>query len=601
MKLGANIIEGNRTRFLVWAPCCEEVELKILSQPVQHIPMYKVEGGYYEAVVEGVGPGEKYVYILDGKVERSDPASRSQFLNIHEPSEVVDPCEFKWEDADWNNIPLEEYIIYELHIGTYTTEGLFCSLIEKIGYLKELGINAIELMPVAQFSGQHNWGYDGVYFFAPQKSYGGPSALKALINACHKNNIAVILDVVYNHFGAEGNNFEEFGPYYTDKYKTPWGKAVNYDGPGSEEVRRYILDNVLYWITEYHIDALRLDAIHAIFDNSPKHLLEEMSDRVRELGEKRGKKAYLIAESNLNDPKVIKPKQEGGYGLDAQWNDDFHHAVTAYFLNRKEGYFQDFGSFSQIVKAITEGFVCDGGWSIFHGCNYGSSSKGVPASNFVCFLQNHDQIANASQGKRIAASLADNPHKLAALLLFFLPNIPLIFMGQEWASTTPFYYFTNFEDPILQKAVSEGRKMEYASFNIGDDWVDPTTPEAFSSSKIDWRWEREARSVEFFNFYKKLIAMRKSHRCLFNGRSDLMNVQYDLEKKWLSIERRDEKGGAFLMIGNFTAEPQTIPLPEKFAGSHCIFSTGSEEELLLSNGLEELFLPWSSRVYSIGY
>lgn len=589
-NLGANTTKKG-THFCVWAPYAEKVDVKVTSDKSRMIPMKKDRHGYYEAVDDSIVEGDEYFYLLDDFKERPDPASRSQPYGVHGPSKVTDSSSFRWSDEQWSNPPLKNYIIYEMHIGTFTEQGTFDSAIDKLDHLIELGITAIEIMPVAAFPGNRNWGYDGVLPYAAQICYGGVKGLKAFVNACHLKGIAVILDVVYNHIGPEGNYLEDFGPYYTDRYHTPWGKAINFDGQGSEGVRNYILGNALYWIEECHIDALRLDAVHAIFDKSETHILKEMHDDIKGLK----KRAYLIAESDLNEPTLIKSECDGGYGLDGQWNDDFHHAMTAYLLKKQTGYFQDFGSIGDIAKAVTEGYVYDGRWSTFRGKKHGSSSKGIPADKFVNFLQNHDQIANASQGMPIGKVMGDDRHRLAALILFFSPEIPMLFMGQEWASTTPFNYFTDFGDPALQEAVSEGRKKEYASLGISKGFSDPSALQTFQDSKLDWGWNRDPRALDFFEYYRRLIQLRKEHTCLTSGNVDFTNIEFNEKKRWLKIERSEGagKGRRLLLICNLSDTPQKIPIPEAYCEAQISFNSCQG----VTKEINSEFSAWEGRIY----
>ncbi|KPK21748.1 MAG: malto-oligosyltrehalose trehalohydrolase, partial [Dehalococcoidia bacterium SM23_28_1] len=374
LSLGASFLEDSRSRFVVWAPLAHKVEVHLLAPREKLAPMESGDRGYHHAVVDGVEPGSLYMYRLDERRERPDPTSRFQPQGVHGPSQVVSP-HFEWEDGRWTGLPLQEYAIYELHVGTFTPTGTFEAVIPYLDELRELGITAIELMPVAQFPGARNWGYDGVHPFAVQNSYGGPQGLKRLVNACHKLGLAVVLDVVYNHLGPEGNYLIEFGPYFTDRYKTPWGAALNFDGPHSDEVRRFFIENALYWVSEFHVDALRLDAVHAIVDHSAVPFVEELAEAVHDRAEQLDRRIHVVAESNLNDARLIRPRALGGYGLDAQWNEDFHHCLHALLTRERTGYYQDFGEFGQLVKAFSEGFVYSGQYSSSRRRRHGSSSR----------------------------------------------------------------------------------------------------------------------------------------------------------------------------------------------------------------------------------
>lgn len=587
MDLGANFQDDGSVRFLVWAPDVKSLKLKLEGDDTKIVEMKRLEHGYYEAVVDGIKEGTDYLYLVNGMHERPDPVSRSQPNGVHGPSRVVNPETYQWNDHGWVNLPLDEYVIYELHIGTFTLEGSFYSAIEKLSYLRDLGITAVELMPVSSFPGSRNWGYDGVFHFSPQESYGGYSALKKFVDACHKNGLAVIMDVVYNHFGPEGNCLTSYSKeYFTGRYHTPWGDAINYDGRNSEQVRKYFLDNALYWKHEFHIDALRLDAVHAIHDASAYSILAEMHDRLIEATEGEHRGCYLIAESDLNDPIIIKSREQEGYGLDAQWNDDFHHAVQSYFIHKREAYFQDFGALGDIAKSFKEGYIYDGRWSDFRKKRHGHSSKGLSGLKFVNFLQNHDQIANASQGRTIGSLMSEEQNKVAALLLFFAPGIPLIFMGQEWASESPFYFFTSFIDPELQKAVSKGRKKEYAAWNIAENFVDPTSEEAFLLSELDWSWQSVSRHRKMFEYYRSLIILRGSHPCLRNGRSDLLDVEYSENERWMIVKRKNPDGGSLWLVCNFSHADAFIDAPD---GMTCIFETTASLDV-------RTYAPWSAKV-----
>src|SRR5579884_2590706 len=443
LTLGATALENGNWQFQVWAPKAKTVDLHILSPRKRVFRMSPQDRGYFRAVVEEIDPEARYVYRLNGQAEWPDPASRFQPEGVRQPSQIWNPRAFQWGDSGWQGLPLEGYILYELHVGTYTPEGTLDAIIPHLDHLKSLGVTAIELMPVAQFPGHRNWGYDGVFPFAVQHSYGGPSGLKKLVDACHREGLAMVLDVVYNHLGPEGNYLAELGPFFTDSYRTPWGSAINYDGPDSDGVRRYFIENALYWLTEYHIDALRLDAIHGIFDFGARHILEELADAFHGQARDLGRDAWIIAESDLNDVRILKPVSEGGYGVDSQWNDDFHHAFYTALTGDTHGYFTDFGRLEDLAKSLQEGFVYDGRRSAYRRRRHGSSSKDRPGEQFVVFTQNHDQIANALGGKRLASLVTTEQQKLAAAVLLLSPFVPLLFMGQEYGEIAPFHYFTD--------------------------------------------------------------------------------------------------------------------------------------------------------------
>ncbi|RJQ23977.1 MAG: malto-oligosyltrehalose trehalohydrolase [Nitrospiraceae bacterium] len=524
MRIGAWYHGNGKCEFVVWAPFIKELKVKIMS-PDERLVSPESDGcGYWRSEVDGVFPGARYLYRLDGGTERPDPASHFQPDGVHGPSQVVDHISFQWEDGDWKGIPLHDYMIYELHVGTFTGEGTFVSAVTHLDYLKELGITAVELMPVAQFPGERNWGYDGACPFAVQNSYGGPDGLKRLVNECHKKGIAVILDVVYNHLGPEGNYTNNFGFYFTDRYKTPWGDAVNFDGPYSNEVRKYFISNALYWTTEYHVDALRIDAIHGIYDFSARHFLQELADAVHKQSEALKRKVYVIAESDLNDVRAINPAETGGHGLDAQWNDDFHHALHTLLTGEGKGYYQDFGSIKHLEKAFREGFVYSGEYSKYRKRRHGSSTKDRPASQFVVFSQNHDQVGNRMTGDRLSQTRSFEKLKLAAGVVILSPFIPLIFMGEEYGETAPFQYFVSHSDEHLIEAVRKGRREEFASFGWEGEVPDPQAEQTFLNSKINIGLHHEGKHNVLFRFYRELIRMRKEIPALSNSSKDNMEV-----------------------------------------------------------------------------
>jgi len=547
MQYGAMPLHEGGVQFRVWAPHVQTLAVRV-GEAV--IPMTR-EGEDFRVLAPDARPGQKYSLVLDDAKERPDPASRSQPEGVHGQSEIIDPDAVIWSDQDWRGIELSEYIIYELHTGTFTPEGTFEGVIRKIPYLQELGITAIELMPVAEFPGCRNWGYDGVDLFAPHSCYGGPDGLKKLVNACHKAGLAVVLDVVYNHVGPEGNYLAEFGPYFTDHYRSPWGQAINFDGLGSDAVRQFVIDNALYWLTEFHIDALRLDAIHGIYDFSATHILAELAERFHQQAAQLGRHAWLIAESDLNDVRVIQPQSGGGYGLDAQWNDEFHHALIGLLTKSKRGFLRSFGRLADIQKALAEGFVHDGIYSEYRRRRFGSSSRDLPGWKFVVFIQNHDQIANTNQGARLSELISMDQFKLAVTLLLCSPYLPLLFMGEEFADNAPFLYFTSHLDQSLAKMVTEGRRREYGEFAVSAEFFDPQASATFEKSKITWPLLEDASHQAILGLYRNLIALRKQWPCLSNCRKDLTRVEIDEEKQLLWMERGDPSGCRALLVCNF--------------------------------------------------
>jgi maltooligosyltrehalose trehalohydrolase len=559
--LGATCLADGRCAFCVWAPWSERVAVHILSPKEQVCPLERDEQGYHRGVLERVTPGSRYVYGLDGGKERPDPASRFQPEGVHGPSQVL-LSDFSWADSSWAGLALKDYVLYELHAGTFTGEGTFDGIIPHLDDLKESGITALELMPVAQFPGGRNWGYDGVYPFAVQSSYGGPERLKTLVNTCHRQGLAVVLDVVYNHLGPEGNYLRDYGPYFTERYKTPWGPAVNFDGPESDPVRRYFIENALYWIREFHVDALRLDAVHAIFDFSAFPFLEELGERVHQEAERTGRRILLIAESALNDTRLIRSPERGGFGLDAQWNDDFHHALHVVLTGERSGYYQDFGTLHHLDKAFREGFVYSGAYSSFRRRKHGRSSEDIKALRFVVFSQNHDQVGNRRSGERLSASIAFEALKLAAGCVLLSPYVPLLFMGEEYGEKAPFPYFVSHSDPVLIEAVRKGRKEEFASFAWQGEPPDPQSQETFQSAKLNHFLKKEEPHRTLLDFYKRLIALRRESKPLSHLSKETMAVVV-LEEELLLVRRwkgRQEWAVAF-HFGKKKAS-HAVPLPK---------------------------------------
>jgi maltooligosyltrehalose trehalohydrolase len=521
--------------------------------------MEEGQPGYYEVVVDGVEPGSRYVYRLDEGKERPDPASRSQPQGAHGPSQVVSPS-FAWDDDSWPGLPLEEYVVYELHVGAFTREGTFDSVIPQLDGLRDLGVTAIELMPVAQFPGGRNWGYDGVHLFAVQDSYGGPGGLKRLVNACHHSGLAVVLDVVYNHLGPEGNYLGDFGPYFTDRYHTPWGPAVNFDGPGSDGVRRFYIENALHWITEFHIDALRLDALHAVFDYSAQPFLEELAAAVHEQADRLGQRAYLMAESDRNDPRLVRPRDLGGYGLDAHWNDDFHHALHTLLTGERFGYYQDFGRLEDMAKALREGFVYSGRYSPYRQRRHGASSRDVPAHRFVVFAQNHDQVGNRLGGDRLSQLVSFEGLKLAAGAVLLSPFIPLLFMGEEYGETAPFLYFISHSDPTLVEAVRRGRREEFAAFAWQGEPPDPASEKTFLRSKLNHGLRGEGHHRVLFEFHKELLRLRKELPALARLSKEQLEVAGYEKENVLFLRRWDGESQVFAVF-NFGDAPASVAVP----------------------------------------
>ncbi len=470
--------------FRVWAPAAERVEVKIGERAW---PLAEVGGGWWEARVDAAGPGTDYGFVLNGDgAVLPDPRSLWQPHGVHGLSRVLDQELFAWTDGEWGPVELKDAVIYELHVGTFTDAGTFAAAEERLEYLKTLGVTHVELMPVASFPGGRGWGYDGVDLFAPQEAYGGPGALKHFVNAAHGHGLAVLLDVVYNHLGPSGNYLGKFGPYFTTSHHTPWGDAVNFEDAGSHEVRRFFIDNAKMWLRDYHFDGLRLDAVHAYMDRSAINFMEQLGSEVRALEQETGRSYVVIAESDLNDPRVVTEPDRGGYGLDAQWSDDFHHALIALLTGDRGGYYADFGSMGDLAKALREVFVYDGRYSRYRDRVHGRPVEGLPAWRFLGYAQNHDQVGNRAKGERLSALTTPGRVKIAAALAMMSPFVPLMFQGEEWAASSPFLFFTDHEEE-LGRLVSEGRKKEFAAFGWKPEEIpDPQDAATFARSRLNW-------------------------------------------------------------------------------------------------------------------
>jgi maltooligosyltrehalose trehalohydrolase len=536
LQRGASLT-GAGVTFSVWAPAARSVAVVVATgDAAGEYPLEPsdAERGVYGIDVPGVKAGDRYGFRIDGGDPTPDPLSRSQPDGVHELSEVVDPAAFEWRDGAWIGVGLPDMVIYELHVGTFTPEGTFDAAAERLPELLALGITAVELMPVAEFPGERNWGYDGVHLYAPHHAYGGPAGLKRFVNAAHTLGIGVVLDVVYNHVGPEGNYLDRFGPYFTDTYRTPWGRAVNYDGPGSDGVRRWAHDNALYWITEYHIDALRLDAVHGIFDFGALQFLEELSDEVHELGRRIGRKIQLMAESDLNDPRVIRPPDQGGYGIDAQWADDIHHTIHATLTGERTGYYADFHGIATIADIYREPFFYARRYSPHRGRTHGRSSAGVPRQRFIVCAQNHDQVGNRPYGERIAALVTPERARLAAALVLLSPYVPLLFMGEEYGETAPFQYFVHHSDPELVEAVRDGRKKEFAAIGKAERQIDPQDEATFLRSRLNWSSRNTGSGQRLLSLYTDLLQLRREEPAMRPGAS-VAHVQGGAD--WCTVYR----------------------------------------------------------------
>ena len=522
--IGAEILSDGRCAFRVWAPAASQVFVDVYHPEPQTLPLERSSGGYWQGLFEGLPAGTRYCYSIDGRILHPDPASRSQPDGVHAASEVISH-DFPWTDSGWHGRAVEEYVLYELHVGTFTREGTFDAAIEELPYLKNLGITAIELMPVAQFPGSRNWGYDGVYPFAVQNSYGGVAGMKRFVNAAHALGLAVVLDVVYNHLGPEGNYLGQYGPYFTDRYQTPWGQAINFDGPDSAAVRDYFIQNAVYWIREFHIDGLRLDAVHAIYDASPTHVLTEIAAAVHRFAHESLRTVAVIAESDLNEARIVRSGEFGGYGLDAQWSDDFHHALHTVLTGESAGYYEDFGAVEHLASALANGFVYSGQYSLHRGRCHGTDCTDVPGRAFVVCAQNHDQIGNRMVGERLSHLVTFEDLKLASGILLMAPFVPLLFMGQEYGERAPFLYFVSHSDPGLIEAVRQGRKREFAAFAWRGEVPDAQDEATFLLSKLDATLRTSGWHAVLLRWYQRLLQMRRELPALASLNRQMCTVE----------------------------------------------------------------------------
>jgi maltooligosyltrehalose trehalohydrolase len=482
---------------------------------------------------------------------------------------LVDHSTYVWQDSAWRGLSLPGSVLYELHVGTFSPEGTFDGVAERLDHLVDLGVDGIELMPVAAFSGQRGWGYDGVDLFAPHHAYGGPEGLKRLVEACHRRGLGVVMDVVYNHLGPSGNYLPEFGPYFSERLHTGWGLAVNFDGPHSDEVRRFVVDNALMWLRDYHCDGLRLDAVHAITDESPTHILEQLAADVDALACHLRKPLFLVPESDRNDPRLVEKRGGGGgYGLDAAWADDWHHALHTVLTGERAGYYADYGSLSDLAKAMSQAWVYDGRWSGFRQRHQGRRPTGLAGYRFVVSTQNHDQVGNRARGERLAHLTTLARCKVAAALLLTGPFIPLLFQGEEWGASSPFQYFADFDDPALRAAVTEGRRREFAGFGWNpEDIPDPNDPRTFDRSRLDWSEVTKEPHAGLLAWYRQLIALRRAAPGLSDPRLDHHQVTCDESAGWLLARR-----GAYLVAVSLASEPVLVPVPD---GCRCILASGA--------------------------
>lgn len=544
-------------KFGVWAPKAETMKLAWRDQV---LPMDGPnERGWWTLMVQEAECGDRYAYLLnEEETPIPDPRSMRQQDGVHGASELYDHSKFEWTDKLWRGSPKTGAIIYELHIGTFSKEGTFDGAIPRLQYLADIGITHVEVMPVAAWAGHQGWGYDSVALFATHEAYGGPDGFKRFVNACHAVGLSVILDVVYNHFGPVGNYTTKFGPYLNEDRKTPWGDAVNLDGSGSDEVRRFFVDNVLMWLKDYHCDGLRFDAVHAFLDLSAVHFLEQISVEVERLSATLGKEYMLIAESDLNDPRIVRSREANGYGMDAQWSDDFHHALFAVLYAPKDGeggYYSDFGSLDDLRKSLQQAYVYDGRYSTHRKRKHGRPVDGLTAHHFVHFDQNHDQVGNRAKGERLEHLVGMDAAKVSIGLLLMAPYVPMLFMGEEWATSSPFMYFADHEDEEMRKAVAAGRKQEFAAFGFGDDVPDPEDPATYEASKLNWDEQADGKHAEMLEWVKALIKQRRSTIALNDGDLNHIVVASHEDERILVLERDEVR-----VLANFGDQPYRFSL-----------------------------------------
>ena len=563
------------TEFSIWAPLPEKIELQVGQR--RHA-MVRGADGWCRAAVDVPGADVDYGFVVNGEGPFPDSRSLWQPHGVHGMSRRVDHAAFNWTDDGFSAPPLSSAVIYELHIGTFTLDGTFDAAIGKLEHLVQLGITHVEVMPVNAFPGEHGWGYDGVGLFATQHAYGGPEGLKRFVNSCHSRGLAVLLDVVYNHLGPSGNYLGKYAPYFTARHHTPWGPAVNFDGPDSDEVRRFFCDNALMWLRDYHFDGLRLDAVHAIVDTSARPFLEQLAAEVKQLSAEVGRPLVLIAESDLNDPRLLWPKERGGLGLDAQWSDDLHHALHVVLTGERSGYYEDFHGLADLAKALRQSFIYDGCYSKHRRRVHGRTPAGLSGHRFLAYIQNHDQIGNRACGERIGQLVGVGRLKVAAALVFTSPFVPMIFQGEEWAASSPLLYFTDHPEPELVNAVREGRRKEFAAFGWKPEEVpDPQARETFLRSKLKWDELANGAHAEMLDWHRRLIELRRTEPALTDGVCENVQVRFDESAQWLIVER-----GAVIVVCNLALAGGEVPLP---TGKFQVLLQSSPEVTLTDSGV----------------
>jgi maltooligosyltrehalose trehalohydrolase len=551
--------------FNVWAPEKNRMLLHVQSPDAQVVEMTKDRQGYFTVHLGEVTAPLKYYFETDEGEKLPDPASHYQPEGVHGPSQLVDHSQFEWTDPLWKNVPQKDLIFYEIHVGTFTPEGTFDAIIPRLSQLAELGITALEIMPVSQFPGGRNWGYDGVFPMAVQDTYGGPEGFKRLVDAAHQKGIAVVLDVVFNHIGPEGNCFAKFGPYFTEKYKTPWGNAINFDDAWSDGVREYFSEVIMHWYEHYHLDGLRLDAIHTIFDNGAVTFWELVEQKLELARQKTGRTFYLIAESDLNSPRVVRQAADGGFGFQAQWLDDFHHALYVLLDQKGRSRYEDFGQMQQLAKAYTDGFVHSGEYVKFRNRKHGASSVGLPGDAFVVFNQNHDQIGNRVGGERLSMLVDFERQKLAAAAIMLSPYLPMLFMGEEYADNSPFFYFVSHTEPDLIRMVVEGRKKEFASFGWDKAPPEPQETTTFEMSRIHWEKRSQGKYKTMLDWHKALITIRNSYAALKNFNKN--DVRVNVVGNGFTLHRRsDDQSQQVVCCFNLSEGEIQLQFPESTVG-----------------------------------
>jgi maltooligosyltrehalose trehalohydrolase len=566
-------------RFAIWAPRAKKMAVRACG--ASFLMQGPDEQGWWRVELECAHPGTDYGFLIDDDEKvYPDPRSQWQPHGVHGLSRVYDRSAFQWSDDAFQAPPLASAIVYELHVGTFISSGTLDAAIEKLDYLKELGVTHVELMPVASYAGKHGWGYDGVALYAVHESYGGPDALKRFVDAAHGKGLAVLLDVVYNHFGPVGNYTGKFGPYVTDAHHTPWGGAVNLEDAGAHQVRRFFVDNALMWLRDFHFDGLRIDAVHAFIDRSAIHFLEQLAAETEALSTALGRRLVLIAESDLNDPRVVTAREAGGLGMDAQWSDDFHHALFALLDPQPAtGYYADFGSIAQLAKALERTFVYDGAYSRYRNRMHGRPAAHLSQHRFLGYIQNHDQVGNRAVGDRIAQIAGIDRAKVAAALVLTGPFVPMLFQGEEWAASSPFAFFADHEDPELARLVSEGRKKEFAAFGWSADAIpDPEKRETFERAKLVWQESTQDRHAETLAWYRALIGLRRSTPALNNGEPGNTRVEFDEREKWLCMIR-GSKCGSVRVCCNLGQSMRAFSVD-----ANCMIALASRGDVQLKDG-----------------